>query len=273
MTGKLIKYEIRSSCKLIAILWAALIVASLLFSLTGDHFMAIMPEGFSSSAAASIMALLTGILYFALFIAVMAVSVMIIIMRFYKGLLGDEGYLMHTLPVKPWQLITSKGVVSVGVLTVSVIVGIISIMILGGIADPAGLADVLRGIADELGKEPMKILILIEGIVIVILSLLKSIYQVYAALAIGQLTGKHRILLALGAYVGISMAVSIITFIFTWIFAECGVMKWIDDMFQDGQNDMLIQLGLLGAFLFTLLQLAAFHVVTERILTKKLNLQ
>lgn len=273
MTGKLIKYEIRSSCKLIAILWAALIAASLLFSFSGDRFMYMMPEEFSGSAAASIMTLLTGMLYFALFIAVMAVSVMIIIMRFYKGLLGDEGYLMHTLPVKPWQLITSKGVVSVGVLTVSMIVGIISIMILGGIVDPPGLSYVLRSLADELGKEPMKILILIEGIVIVILSLLKSIYQVYAALAIGQLTGKHRILLALGAYVGISMAVSIIALIFTWIFGECGIGNWIEEMLREEKHNMMMQLGILTAFLATLLQLAAFHVVTERILTKKLNLQ
>lgn len=273
MTGKLIKYEIRSSCKLIAIIWAALIVASLLFSFTGDHFMNIMLEGFSNSAAASIMTLLTGILYFALFMAMMAVSVMVIIMRFYKGLLGDEGYLMHTLPVKPWQLITSKGIVSVGVLTVSVIVGIISIMILGGIADPSGLSSMLRGLANDLGEDPFRILILIEAIVIVIMSLLKSIYQVYAALAIGQLTGKHRILLAFGAYVGISIALSIITFAVTLISAECGIANWIDEMFRDGQRTMLSQLGMLTVFLFTLLQLAAFHVVTERILTKKLNLQ
>lgn len=272
MTGKLIKYEIRSSCKLIAIIWAALIVASLLFSFTGDHFMNIMPA-FSNSAAASIITLLTGMLYFALFLAMMAVSVMIIIMRFYKGLLGDEGYLMHTLPVKPWQLITSKGIVSVGVLTVSVIVGIISIMILGGIADPSGLSEFLRGIGRELGQEPMKILILIEAIVLIIMSLLKSIYQVYAALAIGQLTGKHRILLAFGAYVGISITLSIITFAVMLISAECGIADWIDGLYRDGQSDLLIQLSMLGIFLFTLLQLAAFHVVTERILTKKLNLQ
>ena len=68
-------------------------------------------------------------------------------------------------------------------------------------------------------------------------------------------------------------ALSIITFIFTWISAECGVANWVDEMFRDGQRTMLSQLGMLTAFLFTLLQLAAFHVVTERILTKKLNLQ
>ena len=44
------------------------------------------------------------ILYVGLIIAVMVVAVALIIMRFYHGLLKDEGYLMFTLPVKPWQL-------------------------------------------------------------------------------------------------------------------------------------------------------------------------
>ncbi len=34
MTGNLMKYEIRSSMKLMGVIWAALIVASLLFSLS-----------------------------------------------------------------------------------------------------------------------------------------------------------------------------------------------------------------------------------------------
>ena len=34
MTGKLMKYEIKSSMKLMAVIWAALIAASLLFSLS-----------------------------------------------------------------------------------------------------------------------------------------------------------------------------------------------------------------------------------------------
>ena len=43
-----------------------------------------------------------------------------------------------------------------------------------------------------------------------VLSLLKSIYQVYASLAIGQLQlGKHRILLSLAAYIGLSTAVTV----------------------------------------------------------------
>ena len=41
-----------------------------------------------------------------------AYTCVVTIQRFYKGLLGQEGYLMFTLPVKNWQLVFSKALVS-----------------------------------------------------------------------------------------------------------------------------------------------------------------
>lgn len=41
-------------------------------------------------------------------VALFVLTMIVIIQRFYKGLLCDEGYLMFTLPVKPWQLIATK---------------------------------------------------------------------------------------------------------------------------------------------------------------------
>ena len=41
-------------------------------------------------------------------VAVAVVSVMTIVTRFTRNLLGREGYLMHTLPVTETQLVTSK---------------------------------------------------------------------------------------------------------------------------------------------------------------------
>ena len=45
-------------------------------------------------------------------VAVMIVTLIIIIQRFYKNLLCDEGYLMNTLPMSVWKNITSKLVVA-----------------------------------------------------------------------------------------------------------------------------------------------------------------
>ena len=93
-------------------------------------------EGASQGAntLVSIVGTITGFMYISIFIALVAATVIIVILRFYKGLLGDEGYLMHTLPVKPWQLITSKGLVAAGVVLLSIIVAMVSLAILAGLS-------------------------------------------------------------------------------------------------------------------------------------------
>ena len=125
MTGKLIKYEFRSIIKQIGIVWAALPVTALLFSfsdwiISGNE---LMPE--RSGIFGDILLMVTSFLYGGIFMAMAAVTCFIVIMRFYKGLLRDEGYLMHTLPVKTWQLITAKGIVAACLtyLAVSLILG------------------------------------------------------------------------------------------------------------------------------------------------------
>lgn len=275
MTGKLIKYEIKSSIKLIAVMWAALIAASLLFSLS-QNLMERTMEGSSDgfSTLMSIIELVTGFMYILVFIALAAATVIIVIMRFYKGLLGDEGYLMHTLPVKPWQLIISKGIVAAGVVFVSVIAAMLSLGILTGLNSLSIIPDVFGSMAEAIKKEPELLLIMIEALILVVISLLKSIYQVYASLAIGQLAGKHRIILSLGAYIGLSTAVTIFFMALAMISSRFSIGTWLiswegtsEDVFALGQATLGIM------FLLTALQLVAFHIITERILSRGLNLQ
>ena len=114
-----------------------------------------------------------------------------------------------------------------------------------------------------------------EVIILIVLSVLKSIYQIYAALAIGQLANKHRILLALGAYIGMSMLVSAIFMTLAVVADNVGFMGWLGTMFADVENDVfsVSQMAVASFFLMTAVQLAAFHVITERILSLRLNLQ
>ena len=107
MTGKLIKYELRSVIRQMGVLWAAPPVMALIFMLIDKFYM--QSEAFETgkSALGSTLQVISGFVYAGVFIALIVATVLIILQRFYKGLLRDEGYLMHTLPVKPWQLITA----------------------------------------------------------------------------------------------------------------------------------------------------------------------
>lgn len=276
MTGRLIKYEIKSGMRLMTVIWAALIAASILFSISIHVLGNIFHDGTPGLGVfLAIVEIVTGLMYFAVFVALIVATLMIVIMRFYKGLLGDEGYLMHTLPIRAWQLITAKGIVAAMVVIISVITAFISLMILaggGGIGMLPAVWDFMGRIWDE---DPRYILVMAEVIILIVLSVLKSIYQIYAALAIGQLANKHRILLALGAYIGMSMLVSAIFMTLAVVADNVGFMGWLGTMFADVENDVfsVSQMAVASFFLMTAVQLAAFHVITERILSLRLNLQ
>lgn len=275
MTGRLIKYELRSSIKLMGVIWAALIVTSFLFSISSNFMGNIMRSSSIASTLINLFQGITGMLYIAVFIATAAASVVIIIMRFYKGLLSDEGYLMHTLPVKPWQLITAKGVSALIIVCASVIVSILSIMILAGTGSIGAIVEFCDLIREMFREEPKVILVAAEFLVLAILSLLKSIYQIYASLSIGQLAGKHRILLSLGAYVGINIVITVLAVLIMMLLDVTGALNGWSSLSLNTVNDMLnAGQAVLGFFAaVTVIQLAAFHVITERILSLRLNLQ
>lgn len=218
----------------------------------------------------------TGFVYFMSIMAMIVITLVLIVMRFYKGLFGSEGYLMNTLPVKPWQLITSKGVVAALLVIAGVAVSIISVMILAGLSGIADITYAFREISAIMKAEPILILTVIELIIIVIVGLLKSIYQVYASLAIGQLVNKHRILLALGAYIGINIALSVIAMILMTIAGATGMSDWFIMTLDINDADSMINISqtlITLIFGITAVQLVAFHIVTERIMSLKLNLQ
>ena len=234
MTGRLIKYELRSSIKLMGVIWAALIVTSFLFSISSNFMGNIMRSSSIASTLINLFQGITGMLYIAVFIATAAASVVIIIMRFYKGLLSDEGYLMHTLPVKPWQLITAKGVSALIIVCASVIVSILSIMILAGTGSFGAIVEFCDLIREMFREEPKVILVAAEFLVLAILSLL--------IMMLLDVTG------ALNGWSSLSL-------------------NTVNDMLNAGQ-------AVLGFFAaVTVIQLAAFHVITERILSLRLNLQ
>ena len=277
MTGKLMKYEINSSMKLMAVIWAALIAASLLFSLSLHVLTDIAVErpGGGISFAIGIFEFITGLMYFAVFVALIVATLVIVIMRFYKGLLGDEGYLMHTLPVKPWQLITSKGIIAALIVMISVLVAFLSILVLAGVSGLETIPEMFGALGAIWEEEPRMVLVIVEAIILLVLSVLKSVYQIYAALAIGQLANKHRILLSLGAYIGISMIMSILFLLIVAASDSVGTISWLSVFIANNDSDpfAISQMAIGIMFVLTAVQLAAFHVVTERILSLKLNLQ
>lgn len=144
----------------------------------------------------------------AVIVAIFVMNVIIVIQRFWNGLLQEEGYLMFTLPVTTRSLILSKVIsaliISCGtVLVISLGVEIIAI-------SPVKLMDTVTyfGNWPSVHAGPW----IGYGAVIAVVGLLNGIYHIYAAMVIGQLSNGNRFLFAFVAYAGLSIIVSLIEF-------------------------------------------------------------
>lgn len=117
MLGKLLKYDLKSIIKIFIPIWLALLLIAAIKRLAG------IVE--SDSVWGSLSTIIPMVIFVLLTIAMFVITIVFIVQRFYNGLLKDEGYLMFTVPAKPWQLIASKGLSAIIVIVASGIVCIL----------------------------------------------------------------------------------------------------------------------------------------------------
>ena len=89
MLGKLIKYDLKALAKILAPLWGVLLVMGLIFGISIRSNL----EGIGNT-----MIVFSLVVIVAVIVAIFVMNVIVVIQRFWKGLLQDEGYLMFTLP-------------------------------------------------------------------------------------------------------------------------------------------------------------------------------
>lgn len=268
MLGKLLKYDFRSMGKQFAFIWPAALVLAFMnrFTLGNIGSNDTVKELFSGIAM---------LVYVSILIALFVISLIFVIQRFYKGLLGDEGYLMHTLPVRPWQLIASKAICALAASAVSVIVAVLSILLLvpGALSD---MFDFWPRFFAALGREGFNgCLLLAELLVVLLTTALASFFQLYLAMAIGHLFGKNRIALSVVAYIAIQ---TILNTVLTVPLAVVG--EWAGEQINYFLADTMannawavIHGGFWLLILGTCVVGAVFFFGTEYILRRKLNLE
>lgn len=129
---------------------------------------------------------------------------------FYKNLFTDEGYLMHTLPVKSSQLILSKlftGFLA-QILTIINIIVCVLLLIMGAIVGFDGFSELpeffkaIGNIFSTIAKamDMNLALFIIVLIVYAIVAALCSIMVIYGSLCIGQMFSKRRIMWSIVFY-------------------------------------------------------------------------
>jgi hypothetical protein len=266
MLGKLLKYEIRATARIFLPLYAVLLVYAAIHKiislLSAPKITA--PEAIST------------FIYVVLIVAVFVVTLVVMIQRFYKNLLSDEGYLMFTLPVKPWKHIVSKLLISMLWTVVSAIVTIISISIV--VFEKFFTIDFIqiiqKAISDSLSYMSVSAaLFMVELLLAAIVALASSVLIIYASIAIGQLFNKHRILSSLGAFIVLSTVSQILI---TIVYAVPGFAFFRAN--ASGANDLQAAEPFMHLFIWLFIIVvgllsAGYFIVTNRILSRRLNLE
>lgn len=278
MLGKLIKYDLKSMSRAFIVIWILAPVISLMLSLSirGSIAWVDSPMGGYMASGNGMVTVVILLLFMAVMTGLTVMTILFILQRFWNGLLKEEGYLMFTLPVKTWQLITAKGVSATLITCISVLDGIFSCVLLVVASSDEIILGLLnfwsyvkRGIK-EIG--PMFWVMAVLFILLILVGLIKSIYQVYAAMALGQLFEAHRVVGSCVSYIGISVVISVIASM---------LMMIADRILPDSTlyaivNSSEALFGITYTVLLILVsavQTVIFHVITERILSTRLNLE
>jgi hypothetical protein len=250
MLGKLLKYDFKSTLRPFGLLWLAAVVMGYLGSLAvGPTDIGLTAAGITITTYIVVMAMLG------------VVSYLFIIQRFYKGLLGDEGYLMHTLPVRPWQLITSKLLCSMAVLLVSILVAALSVLLLVSTQPFYSAVDAFSQILNAAGAGGVAQLV-VGGIVTLALQVLR----LYAAMSLGHLFAKHRV------------AWSFVFFLVLEV-VEGALSGFVGDtdsgvgFIFSAVGDLSVTLNTWPTVALSVVVAAAYFLVTSYILGHKLNLE
>lgn len=263
MLSKLLKYELKATGRIILPLFLAL----LLFA--GINRFTLNQEKFDAPAMISM------IMYIIIMVGMFVMTFIMMIQRFYKNLLSDEGYLMLTLPVKSWKHIVSKLLVSMMWMIASGIAALISILIIslkiGDITKIAeGFATLHYQVLEQLGTSAY--LLSFEVIIGFLLSLASGILIVYASIAIGHLFSQHKVLATFGAFIVLSTLSQILFLLMSFTlgtyFSNVHVSSHDFISMQP-----VIQWAIAYGIIFTGLLSAAYFAATNLILSKRLNLE
>lgn len=194
MLGKLIKHEFKATYKMYFLLYAGLILLSLI-----NAIMAIFSKG---NEFVGFVQEISMLVYIIMLVAGSALSLVLVIRRFYTNLFKDEGYLSHTLPVKSSSHIFAKLLVGYVWIVVTVIVALLSILILvSPHADFAKLLNNIKMIFTIVSAHGYMIRMVIGVIICFIIQLAAELIMMYAAISIGQTSLNHKALSSFVVYI------------------------------------------------------------------------
>lgn len=267
MLKKLIKHEFRATGRVMGPLFLIILVLALTANLS-LHFLLNARSFFPN--------LMGGLLMFAFGIgmaALVIISIVLMVERFRANLMGDEGYVMFTLPVSRHRLVWSKIIVSTVWFIATTLVEALAMLLC--VLDLDLLRDIFNSFLFRRTLEAIQALvaeyglnlpmIAVELIVLALLFCTVLCLEFYAAIALGHSFANHK-----------SAWSVLFFFAFQFVIQLSGGLFVNTDFFSG-----LFNIGGMGSFHLLMVVLICmelisggiFYAVTTVTLKKRLNLQ
>lgn len=208
-------------------------------------------------------------------IAVAIIAFLLMVQRFYKNLLQDEGYVMMTLPVSIHHQVWSKLLVSMiwYIATAVVICGAFCILLFN-IDFAAECLQTLGMLFEEyyITEEVLQVLaVLGELLLLLFVGTAGGCLTIYASMAIGHSFSSYKVVWSIVIYFGINFALQFISSILMIALYSFDMFGLITVMEQGG-------IAALHGMMFTMILSqvvfdAVFYFVTVYFMSKRLNLE
>lgn len=274
MLSKLLKYEFKSTARIFIPLYVVLLVFSLVGRLSLSRMMDGAPINPSFIAFYDLLVGVVMVGYVLVIFSVIIIGLVVIVQRFYKNLTGREGYLMHTLPVPTHHLVLSKLLVAASWQLVGWVMMFLSVMLVVYQGETArSLQEFFREVGNpisfifrQLGVNPAGFSLMM--VLSIIVSSLASPLMIYAAIALGQLFKKHRIVGAVGAYIALSMITNTISSVLTTGFNLTGT-----NLSTTAEMGFFLNGIMILSLVLQILMGVGYFFLTNYILSNHLNLE
>lgn len=259
MLGRLMKYEWKATWQLLVPANLLIVVMTILATAT------VRLDVFDTDNEGIIFSALTIILsYVGSMLVVIIGTAIYLIHRFYTSTYGDQGYLLHTLPVDKHHIIIAKVLVSTAWVMLSSFLMYLSILVLfneeGDIITQ--MIENIKLSAMWSGTEDVSVFAMIMTLIAGVSAMFARILKITACISLGQLSNNHKVLSAFEIYFLIYIVQKIVNGIYYVI------LGYINTITGDWHYGKSWEYVLITSLLYSV----GFYLVTWYIMEKKLNL-
>ena len=270
MLRKLLKHEFRATARIMGPLYLILLVTAI-----GANFSARVMDR-ADSKLLNILGALVVMAFVVAIIGVCFMSFALMLQRFYRNLLRDEGYIMFTLPASVHQQVWSKLIVSAVWYIATGVVVILSFLVAA--YEVGFVSAFFRGFGQVL--EAMTAYYALNGtafflelIALCFVGCVAFALQFYAAMAVGHSFSNHKLLLSVAFYFAFQFASQIIGTVLLVALADSPLVEFLSTLNFHFSAMAAVHITMFIFLVATAVYGAIFYFLTTYFLKKRLNLE